>query len=135
MAHFKKNVAIFIQYWYSWLKPYNMQTFVIPNMTLVLLLDNYWLWNWHSVVLIFVSTCKISRLIDLQYGTKNKKFYTVSSHFEYFWIFSSIFAKFQKSQKISEKSFFPWLRNFRASVKISLPYHIISFFSRSKQNA
>ena len=74
----------------------------------------------------FLSTCKISRLIDLGYGTEYKislpmlrnckALVKFLYHHESCWIFSSIFAKFRENLKNFEKQKKIELGNFRVSV-------------------
>ena len=89
---------------------------------------------------LFLITCKISRSIDLRYGTKKiflyrdseiseswQKFFFVSSLLLNFEFFAKFCENFQKT-KIFE------LRKFSSLGRISVPYHLVLIFLRSKRN-
>ena len=98
-----------------------------------------------ALVQIFLITCKISRLIDLRYGTeknflyrdsdisdsRQKKFF-VSSLLLNFEFFLQNFVKISQKYENFQKTKIFELRKFSSLGRISVPYRFISIFLRSK---
>ena len=108
-----------------------------------MLLKKYFYW-----IDFFIITCKISRLIDLRYGMKNKisllmlqniwalvEFHYLTVPFRIFWVFSRKFRKTPKKTETVWYLYFTEVRQFQSIGRISLPYRTISDFLRLKRNS